>query len=465
MSSNAAISSHGTDMTTLRAIGAELIARDRWPRERLLALQRRQLRELVSHAVAASPYYRETLGRDAVGASLEELPTLPKATFVDQFDRIVTDPRVTLGEVEAHLAGPAAAEHFLGEYRVFATSGTSGLRGVVVYIEWEFNYWVAVSLRLFARIGITPGTRLVAIGAPEPLHITRQLFAAFRSGRPGTPELSVVTPIDEMVDALNAYRPEVLITYASVAGLLAQEQLEGRLDIEPHGVGVGSEVLTEESHRRIVEAWGVCPTQVYATTETLYLASSTPPHPDLRIYEDLAVVEVVDEHNEPVPPGTPGFKVLVTNLVNHTQPLIRYELSDSVVLANGPDPAGLAFRRIARIDGRSDDVVRLPGIAGGDVAVHPYRLRAPFAGLGDVRQYQIVHDPEGLHVRIVLRPSAPTGTTDRVRAAVLHALEEAGALAPVLDVIEVDGIEREPGHAAKLKLVKTSGQPVARPTG
>jgi phenylacetate-coenzyme A ligase PaaK-like adenylate-forming protein len=169
------------------------------------------------------------------------------------------------------------------------------------------------------------------------------------------------------------------------------------------------------------------------------------------------VVEVVDERNQPVPPGTRGFNVLVTNLINRTQPLIRYELSDSILLAGGPDPEGLPYRRIARVDGRSDDVVTLPGVAGGEVAVHPHRLRSPFAALGDVRQYQIVHDEAGLHVRIVLQPAASPDLPERVRAAMLDTLENAGALPPSLDVTEVDVIEREPGHAAKLKLVKTCG--------
>jgi phenylacetate-CoA ligase len=456
MSTHAAISPPETNLTALGTLGAELIARDRWPRERLLELQRERLEELVSHAVAKSPYYRATLGRHAAEAPLAELPTLPKATLVDEFDRIVTDRRIRLADLQAHLDGPDAEALFLGRYLAFATSGTSGLRGLIVYSESEFNHWVAVSLRVFARIGITASTRLVAIGAPHHLHITRRLFLALGSSRPDMPRLSVLTPLDEIVDALNAYRPEAVLTYASIAALLAQEQLEGRLHIEPRIVGVSSEVLTEESRRRIVEAWGVCPTEVYATTETLYIASSTPPHPDLRIYEDLVVVEVVDERNQPVPPGTQGYKVLVTNLVNRTQPLIRYELSDSVVLAGGPDPAGLPFRRIARIDGRSDDIVRLPGIAGGEVAVHPYRLRLPFSELAEVCQYQIVHDEKGLHIRIVLQPAAPPDMCRRVRAAVLETLREAGALAPQIDVIEVDVIEREPGHAAKLKLVKTS---------
>ncbi len=62
---------------------------------------------------------------------------------------------------------------------------------------------------------------------------------------------------------------------------------------------------------------------------------------------------MVDGDNRPVPPGVPGSKVLLTNLVNPAEPLVRYELADSVVLADGPDPSGRPDDRIERIDGRA----------------------------------------------------------------------------------------------------------------
>jgi putative adenylate-forming enzyme len=450
------LSANETNLAELQAQGAELIARDRWPRDQLLRFQRERLRELLAFATSSSPYYREALGPDAAGGemALDELPTLSKTTLIDQFDRIVTDPRLRLAELEEHLQGPDQGVLYLDRYRVFSTSGTSGVRALVVYSEEEFRFWVAVSLRLFSRMGITPGTRVVAIGAPNPLHITRELFASFRTGRAGSPELSVLTPLDELVSALNDYRPEVLIGYASIAALLAREQLEGRLRIAPRIVAVGSEVLTDEARRWIREAWETDPTDVYATTETLYVASSTPPHDGLHINEDLAVVEVVDEHNRPVPPGQPGYKVLVTNLVNRTQPLIRYEISDSVTLADGDGSANLPYQRLASVDGRSDDILEFPGPSGGRVCVHPYRLRAPFANLADVRQYQLVRTPGGLQVRVVPQPDAAHDTLDRVGAALAKTLAEAGAAPVPVEVVRVEAIERESGHAAKLKLVK-----------
>jgi hypothetical protein len=102
--------------------------------------------------------------------------------------------------------------------------------------------------------------------------------------------------------------------------------------------------------------------------------------------------------------------VLLTSLVSRAQPLIRYELTDSVTLDGGPNPLGLPYAR-------SDDVVTLPAAGGGRVAVYPFRLQAPLSGLLEVRQYRVVHEPAGLQVRVALREEAPADTPVRVRDA------------------------------------------------
>ena len=61
-------------------------------------------------------------------------------------------------------------------------------------------------------MGAGPGTRLVGIGAPTPLHITNQAFAELRSGQRDAPRLSVLTPLPELVRALNDYQPEMVLT-------------------------------------------------------------------------------------------------------------------------------------------------------------------------------------------------------------------------------------------------------------
>jgi phenylacetate-CoA ligase len=170
MTTTASTSTASTRADRLRALAGEQLARDRWSRDRLLAFQGERLRALIAHAVAASPYYRDLLGPDAASGEvpLSELPTLPKPTLMDNFDRIVTDPRLRRAELEAHLAGPAADRPYLGRYRLFTTAGTTGQRGLLVDDVEEFAVWLGTCLRGLASWGLGPGTRLAGIGSPAP---------------------------------------------------------------------------------------------------------------------------------------------------------------------------------------------------------------------------------------------------------------------------------------------------------
>jgi phenylacetate-CoA ligase len=430
--------------TTTNLVG-ELLQRERWSRAELLGYQRRRFDELVVHAAEHSPYYREVLGAG-------EPPVLTKQTLMEQWDRIVCDPRLRRREVEAHAAGPHAAEPYLGEFQVFSTSGASGLRGLFVYDSADWAASIAQTMRALARTGARPGERTIGIGAPPGVHMSQRIYVALGSG--AAPQLSALTPLDEMVAALNEFQPDILLGYPTVATLLAAEQLAGRLRIQPRLMAFGSEPMTVEMRARINEAWGIEPAEYYATTEAPTIASSTPDHPRaLEIFEDQYVVEIVDEHDRPVQPGTTGARVLVTNLENRTLPLIRYELADRVTESPDPNPGGRPYRHLAGIDGRTADTLTFPARAGGTVTVLPLRIGAPFARLPQVRQFQIVHDPGGLEVRLVLDSRAAPETPALVRSAVLRVLEDAGAAPPPVTVTPVAELEREPGPAAKLKLI------------
>jgi phenylacetate-coenzyme A ligase PaaK-like adenylate-forming protein len=451
-------SATSTSSDRLLAMAGEQLARDRWSRDRLLAYQAERLRDLIAHAVAASPYYRDLLGPDAATGDvpLSELPTLSKATLMDNFDRVVADPRLRRAALEAHLSAPDPGQPYLGRFRLFTTAGTTGERGLFVEDADEFAVWSATCLRGLASWGLGPATRLAGIGSPSPLHISNQAYAVLLAGRPAAaPRLTVTTPLPEMVAALNDFRPEALTAYPSVAAALAEEQLQGRLRIAPGVVATSSEVQTADMRRRMREAWGVEPLDFYGTTEALIPAAGRPGQEGMDVLEDLVIVEVVDEHDRPVAPGVPGRKVLLTSLVGRVQPLLRYELTDSVTVAGGPNPLGLPYQRLAAVDGRSDDVITLPGAGGGTVTVFPFRLLAPFAELLDVRQYQVVHDPAGFHVAVVLREGAPADTPARVRAALARELRDAGAVPPPIEVTPVPELHRDPGHGAKLKLVRS----------
>jgi putative adenylate-forming enzyme len=431
-------------------------------RDRLLAYQRDRLEALLRYAAACSPYYREALGPSPEAHWLEQLPILTKATLMEQFDRIVTDPALSRVELEAVVAEGGRAP-YRGDFHVFATSGTTGRSGLFVYSRDEFSRWVAVLLLVLEQAGVRPEACLAAIGSPTPLHISRRLIESSARARPGpTPTLFATTPIPRLVEILDDFRPEAIVTYSSIAGLLAEQQLEGALHITPDTVVVTGEVLTEQAERHIRAGWGIAPTRLYASTEVPVIACARPGEQALVIREDHVIVEVVDEENRPVPPGALGHKVLVTNLVNRALPLIRYELGDAVELAEGHGRDGMPFRQVARIDGRSDDILRFPAAARpGEVVVHPHVLRAAFTTFHQVRQYQLDHDERRLHAVVVLNGSAAPDTPGRIRAALRSALERTGAVPPPIEVMEVERIDPEPGHGAKVKLVRSRAAAVA----
>lgn len=436
----------------------QLSSRAGWSVEQLRTHQRRQLRSLLMHAIAHSAYYRDVLGPNAADRQLSELPVLSKATMMTHFDDLVADPRLRRADLDAHLAGPRAASPYLGEYRVLTTSGTSGLRAIVVLSHDEALDWIAVALRGGAEMGIGPQLRIAGIGAPGSLHVTRQLYGALEPSGSGAPTLSVLTPLPEMIAALETYQPEVLIGYPSVAGMLADEQLAGRLHIAPRTGFYGAERLTPGIRDRIRAAWGFEPYSVYAATEAPTIAQGTL-DAGLEIVEDAVIVEVVDENNSPVPPGVPGTKLLITNLINRAQPLIRYELTDAVTLAEDANPSGRPNRRIASVDGRTRDIVVMPSRDGHEVSIHPSAISAVFLPMPLVQQYQVMHDDQGLHVRVVLSADVTDGAAaqllEQLRGALADMIAGAGAVVPPIEVMRVAAMERAAGIGAKYKLVES----------
>jgi phenylacetate-coenzyme A ligase PaaK-like adenylate-forming protein len=100
-----------------------------------------------------------------------------------------------------------------------------------------------------------------------------------------------------------------------------------------------AETLTQDVRDLARTVWNVPIVNVYAATEIGVIGQECEQAAGMHLAEDLFVLEVVDEANRPVPPGVQGAKVLVTPLTNDALPVIRYELSDLVIMADGPSAA------------------------------------------------------------------------------------------------------------------------------
>jgi phenylacetate-CoA ligase len=428
----------------------DLRARDAWTPEQLADHQAERLGVLVRHAVERSAFYRERFaGVDTSGPiDLAALPPVRKDELMERFDDWVCDPRLRRDAVERHLAGVQGDALYLDRYRVMATGGTTGRRGLFVFDRPEWVELCALMLRGLRSHGLTPKLprrrRLATVLAPSAAHMTWRISASMDFGLHRNLRLAVTQPMDEIVRELNAFGPDYLAAYPSMGALLAEEQLAGRLRIAPTTVSTSSEVCTPEMRGRMLAAWGVEPHEIYGATDGLW-GFTCEQHGGLHFAEDETVVEVEDE------------RLLITNLFMHTQPIIRYEVTDLVRVAGEPCACGRPSRAVTAIEGRSDDILRLPG----GIVLHPIHLRSPMARMEGVRQYQIVHRADGLHVFVVPRAG---DVRETVRAAMVDALEAGGATGVPVHVEVVDTIERDATGVGKLKLVRSEvDRPVAAP--
>jgi phenylacetate-coenzyme A ligase PaaK-like adenylate-forming protein len=197
-------------------------------------------------------------------------------------------------------------------------------------------------------------------------------------------------------------------------------------------VGSTSETLLADARAAISEAFGRPVVDTFGSTEGLVGVSA--PGEDVLVFNtDMCIVELVDHDDRPVAPGVASAKVLVTNLFNLAQPLIRYELTDSFV--RQPDCADHGHLR-ARVHGRSDDVLRY-----GAIDIHPLAVRSVLVKAPEVLDYQVRQTPRGVDVDAVT--SGPADA-EGLGGMLVNALANAGLGQPQVRVQIVPAIERHP---------------------
>jgi phenylacetate-CoA ligase len=232
----------------------------------------------------------------------------------------------------------------------------------------------------------------------------------------------VTLPWPQIVDHLNALQPPALIGFASALARLAAEQSAHRLRIAPMVIISTSETLLPEARAEITAAFGAPVVNSFASTEGL-MGSSAPGGEVLMFNSDMCIIELVDAGNRPVGPGVPSAKVLVTNLYNLAQPLIRYEMADSFVLEPS---AGGPGHLLARAHGRADEVFHYQA---GDL--HPHVIRSVMVRSPEVADYQVRQTPTGIEADIVAIGGA---STEALRRRLAEALAQGGLGQPDVTV-------------------------------
>ena len=431
-----------------------------WSPARLADHQSVQTSAIRAFAIERSPFYAR-FHRGLDNRPLHELPILTKATLMEHFDDVVTDRTVRLADLEQFLTGATADDRFQSRYVVLATSGSTGLRGVFLFDQDEWveclasisrpMTWAGVRPRLFPRI------RSTMLASTSPWHYSSQVGRSLTTVLLPTLRLDAGEPVERMVERLNAWQPDVLVAYPSVLRLLAAEQSAGRLAIAPESCATSAEVLTEETRRRVREAFGVRVFETYGATEYAPIAAECS-QGNRHLFEDGAVIEIVDDHGRPVPPGVSGDRVLLTIFGRRTQPLIRYEISDMVRLSDRMCECGRPFRCIEAIEGRQEDVLVVEAAVASarTIEIHPNVFHHVLE-TAPASAWQVVQVEDGLLVNLVgLRDSA--SELPRIEGAIRDAVAALGARVPSVRAVLVNELRR--GRTSKAPLIMARERPI-----
>jgi len=420
------------------------VRRLRWSADRLAAERERRLREMLAWSVERSPFHAERLaGIEAscfTEADLPMLPTMTKADLMGNFDRAVTDPALTLDMVNGHVEDLDEDCYLLDKYRVIATSGSSGSRGLFVYGWDEWVTFVVVATRWQGRDGNTLplDSSVGTLFTSNTKHISGALHA-FLKGLSGdkaqtVAHFPVTLSLPEIVAGLNGAQPVVLQGYPSAVHLLALEAKAGRLEISPKRITTCGEQCTDEARAAVADAWGLEICDYWGCSEGVY-AFPCEAGDGMHLPDDLVIIEPVDRHGNVVAPGRPADKILLTNLYNRTQPLIRYEITDAMTIVDGTCSCGCSHRRITDLAGRTDSFF----LYEGGAAVHWLGMSTVLLSDPDVVELQVTQTPRGADIAVATKGAC---NIEGIRRGLVDLMAKAGLPDPQVTIRETDALDR-----------------------
>lgn len=406
------------------------------------ALQRRQHERLVAllrSAAQGSALYRPLLqGHDLTALPLQSLPPTHKRELMASFDRWVCDPALKLDALRTFMADRnRIAQPFAGRYVVWESSGSSGEPGVfvqdaaamAVYDALEgmrrsvvrppndtMDPWFSGSI---AFVGAIDGHFASTVSVQRLRRLNPLLAGRLHC-------VSFLQPLPELVAELQALQPDVVATYPSAAVLLAEEKLAGRLGLDLREVWTGGETLSPAMRQFVQQAFGCPVVNSYGASEFFTLGSECRAG-RMHLNSDWVILEPVDAQGRPVPTGEFGTTTLLTNLANHVQPLIRYDIGDRVAMRSQPCECGSHLPAI-EVQGRSDDTLRLGKRGTRAVRVLPLALSTVLEDEAGLFDFQLVQQgPNDLLLCTGLRGDEARRALPRARRTLQAFLREQGA--------------------------------------
>lgn len=370
------------------------IRQETLPREELEALQLRRLRDVCNRAYANVPFYRAAF--DEIGLTPADIRSLDDVRHL---------PFTEKQDLRDHYPYGLFAVPRENIVRLHASSGTTGKAVVSGYTARDLDNWAELAARSLSAAGVTRA---------DVVHVAYGygLFTGGLGAHGGAERVgATVVPASggatrRQAQLMRDFGATVLCCTPSFALHLWEAGQEIGVDFRdlPLRIGVfGAEPWSEAMRRDMEQKMGITACNIYGLSEVMgpgVAMECAEARQGLHIWEDHFLPEIIDPvSGERLPAGETGELVLTT-LTKEGVPLIRYRTRDLTSLDFTPCACGRTHARIARLAGRSDDMLIIRG-----VNVFPQQIETLLLESGGLsHNYQIVVDREGnldtLEVRV-----------------------------------------------------------------
>ena len=378
------------------------------PAEAILENQLDRLRHLLIHAVEHVPYQRQRF--EAAGYRLDRLKQ--GRLSLDQWRTLAPMARAEVQEAGDKLyADQVPRDH--GRVTETSSSGSTGRPVTIRRTQHASLFWHALFVRQFQWHRMDPMLKRAIIrrirssNAEYPQgRVAPNWGPTFALLNPSgsSPFLNIETDIALQAEWLSRQNPDYLLTAPTNLGALARHCAHGGINYPRlKCVETSGELLDPDVRTLVRDTFGLSVKDLYSAQEVGYIALQCPDFEHYHVQSDSILVEVLDDDNNPCPPGATG-KVVVTPLHNYATPLFRYEIGDYAEVGK-PCPCGRGYPVLKRILGRARNMM----IGPDGEQIWPSFSSRSFTGVAPVLQHQIVqHTVDTLEAKLVTqRPLSP----------------------------------------------------------
>ncbi len=409
-------------------------------------LQVRRLRETIARLMVSVPYYRK---------KFKEYDVEPEA--IQSMDDLKYLPFTTKDElVDAYPYGLFAVP--LSEVvRIHASSGTTGKPTVVGYTREDIEIWAETMARTICCGGGTSHDILhVAYGyglftgglglhyGGEKVGCTVIPMSAGNTKR----QLMIMR---DMGSTILACTPSYALTLAEVA----EEEGIDVAELKLKSGLFGAEPWSEGMRKAIEERLHLSAHDIYGLSEVIGpgVAAECEYKNGLHVFDDHFIPEIIDPNTgEPLPEGERG-ELVFTCITKRCLPLIRYRTRDISALYYDPCPCGRTHVRMARVTGRTDDMLIIRG-----VNVFPSQIEEVLTRLQGVEpHYQLVITKEGhldaLEVQVEVSAEMFSDTVaglEQMERKIADELQATLGLSVSVKLVEPKSIPRSEGKAKRI---------------